>query len=244
MLKIENVSYSYDGVRSILNDVSCSLGTSDCVTLIGHNGAGKSTFLDLIGGRCIPQQGSIFLEGKDITFWTEKERASMIGCLFQDPSLNTAPSMTVRENILLTLSKGRFPRMSRHEVSKKILQDLQDFLPFELEPLLDSSAWNLSGGERQLLSFALLVKTRPALLLLDEPTAALDTNAATELLKRVTRTDIPIILITHNPIIAQYVGNKLWCIEQGSLRYEYGPEKVDMPIQDLMKEIDVEVLMS
>lgn len=244
MLRIENIAYSYDGERYIVDGISCSLEQSDCVTLIGHNGAGKSTFLDLLGGSKIAQRGSIFLNNQDITQWSELKRASFIGRLFQNPSLNTAPSMTVKENILLTLSKGCRPYLGWRQPSAKILQKLQEFLPFELEPLLDLPAYNLSGGQRQLLSFALLVETKPALMLLDEPTAALDTQAATELLKLVSKiNNIPTILITHNPIIAQHVGNKLWCIDDGKLRHQCGPEKVDMPIDKFMNEIDIDAFV-
>lgn len=240
MLEFQHVSFAYEGKKSVIHDLSCRLDRGDCVTVIGHNGAGKSTFFDLVCGRLHPQQGVIILDGKDITQWPEHKRAQIMGRLFQNPMLNTAPSLTVRENIQLSRLRTRVPALRSQTLSQDFYKQVQKMLPYDLYNHLDQPTWSLSGGQRQLLSFALLVQTKPALLLLDEPTAALDTVAATSLLQEVMKIkDIPILLITHDSQIAQYVGNRLWQFDAGQIKAAYGPEKRELPVHKFMQELDL-----
>lgn len=242
MLELKSVSCGYEN-NSVLNDVSCTINTGDCITIIGHNGTGKSTLFDVISGRLNAQAGTITINGKDVTHLREVERVGMIGRLFQNPSLNLAPSMSVHDNIVVTLTKSKRAKLRSASIPPIIIKNLIEMLPFNIVDYLSSPAHSLSGGQRQLLAFALLILTKPAVLLLDEPTAALDTNAATQLLRLVQKNSkkygIPTLIITHDPIIAQHVGNRLWEIANGTIAKEYGEEKRTLPLYNIMTEIDI-----
>lgn len=245
MLELKSISCGYAD-KVVLRNISCRINTGDCITIIGHNGTGKSTLFDVISGRLKAYSGTIIVNGQDVTRLTEVNRVSMIGQLFQNPSLNMALSMSVHDNIIVTLTKGRSAQLRSASVSRGIINQLNDMLPFDVEAYFKVPARSLSGGQRQLLAFALLILTRPAVLLLDEPTAALDTHAATQLLKLVQKNSlqhaIPTLIITHDPVIAQHVGNRLWEIAEGTIIKEYGEEKRTLPLHEIMTEIDIAAL--
>lgn len=225
MLKLEDIHIAFNRLK-VLNGLNCELNRGDFVALMGCNGAGKSTLLDVITGASKPERGRIFIDQKDVTEWSEMERAPFIGRLFQNTRLASVSTLTVRENLSLAMLKGgaatlrkglsRFPE----EVVERVLRPLN----LRFEELLDTPMGDLSGGQRQIISFIMATLIPPRILLLDEPTAALDPRSATELLlfakEFVAKRKIPTLMITHDPEIARDVGNKLWVLEGGVLRCE------------------------
>lgn len=222
MLKLENIHIAFNGLK-VLNDLSLQLNSGDFVAIMGCNGAGKSTLFDLIAGTTKPDQGRVLLDGQDITGWSEIERAPFIGRLFQNTRLASVSTLTVRENLALATLKGRSAGL-RHGLSQfpeDVIERVLQPLNLRLEELLDTPMGALSGGQRQIVSFIMATLVPPRILLLDEPTAALDPRSATELLifakEFVGKHGIPTVMITHDPEIARHVGNKLWMIEGGKL---------------------------
>jgi putative ABC transport system ATP-binding protein len=224
MLKLENIHVSF-GNLEVLAGLNCHLNAGDFVAIMGCNGAGKSTLFDVIAGTTKPDRGRILLDGEDITEWSETQRAPLIGRLFQNTRLASVSTLTVRENLALATLKGRSAGL-RHGLShfpEKVIDKILRPLNLRLEELLDRPMGTLSGGQRQIVSFIMATLVPPRILLLDEPTAALDPKSATELLlfakEFVREHGIPTVMITHDPEIARHTGNKLWVIEKGKLRF-------------------------
>lgn len=189
--------------------------------LMGANGAGKTTLFDLIAGKTLPDEGRISLDGLDVTKMQERQRACLIGRLFQNPAAGSCPNLTVRENLALAAIKDRqagfrsgvraFPAEAADEMLR----------PLNLDSLLDLPMGALSGGQRQFIAFAMAVLTPPTLLLLDEPTAALDPRSASTLLtfahQYVKKHAIPTLMITHDVAFANQYGNRLWILKEGDI---------------------------
>lgn len=244
MLILNDVSVSI-GKKAILTNISCTVESGDFIVIVGANGAGKSTLFDLIAGRRKAGAGTIILDNVDITSWSEQQRAALIGRLLQDPNLNTVASMTVRQNLALAQLKGRRARLvnGMTRCSTELIISLKQELGLDLTPLLDVKLASLSGGQRQLIAFIMAILTRPKLLLLDEPTAALDPQAATILLsfaiKYLKNHRIPTLLITHDQDLARTIGNKLWVIDHGRIsRQLSGAAKENADPQELAGHID------
>ena len=184
MLKIINATKIFNkgtvNERVALNDVSLNLDKGDFVTIIGGNGAGKSTLLNIISGNYLIDKGSILLDNEDITFKPEYKRAYNIGRLFQDPLKGTAPNMTVEENLVLALGRGK-KRGLRFGISNKereLFKERLAELNLGLEDRLKSKVGLLSGGQRQAITLIMATLNTPKLLMLDEHTAALDPSTA------------------------------------------------------------------
>lgn len=225
MLKLENIHVEYDGLK-VLKGLNCSLEKGDFASIIGSNGAGKSTFFDVITGKVKPQKGRVLLDQKDITRLTESERAPIIGRLFQNVCLASVDNLTVRENLALATLKGKKPTLKKGlnkfptELVKEVLEPLQ----LRIEDLLDTPIKQLSGGQRQIVSLIMTTLVPPKILLLDEPSAALDPRSATELLifakTFVKKNKIPTLLITHDLAVAKNIGNQFWALKGGKLELE------------------------
>lgn len=243
MLKINHLSVSFKNV-DVLKNLSGTIENGDFITIIGANGAGKSTLLDAIAGKIKPKTGSLILDEIDITGKNERERAPFMGRLFQNPSLSSVPSMTVRENLALATFKHGVTGFSKalKNFPVNAVKNILEPMNINIVQLLDKRMGDLSGGQRQLIAFVMATLTPPKLLLLDEPTAALDPGSATRLLMFAThyirQHSITTIMITHDPHLATTLGNKLWIIEDGIIKKEYGPEKKNLSTEDLIGEID------
>ncbi len=228
----------------ILEDLSCEVTEGDFVVIVGANGAGKSTFFNTIAGKTIPQNGTIELEGTDITMLSEQQRAGMITRLFQSTQLNSVGSLTVAQNLALAHYSRRRARLV--DGMQVLPQELAERIIGELgihPSLLEKPMHALSGGQRQLIAFVMATRHIPKVLLLDEPTAALDPQAATRLLQYSTQFirqhQITTLLITHDPHIALSIGNKVWILENGRITKQYGAhEKKSLKPDELIGRIE------
>lgn len=239
MLEFSSVSFSI-GRKKIIDSISHIVQKGDFIIILGHNGAGKSTLFDLICGKQIPTKGTITLHGKDITQIGEVARSQFIGRLHQNPRNNVISSMTVRENLALSLYKNQYATLRS---GLKCLEDqftsLLSGLFHNVETILETKMSNLSGGQQQTIAALMITAHQPEIVLLDEPTAALDPNAATNVLqflhKQIQKNKTTTLLITHDPYIALHLGNKIWILEHGKIKKE-----IDKSIE---KEIHPEQLI-
>lgn len=247
MLKLTNINVWY-GNNHILRDLNCTIERGDFIVIVGANGAGKSTFFDVIAGKVKPTSGSIHLDGVDITALNELERSAMITRLFQNTRLNSVGSMTVAQNLAMahySRRSARFVNGTQALPRAQAGQLLQGIgMP---ETLLDKSMQQLSGGQRQLIAFIMATQLIPKVLLLDEPTAALDPQASTKLLsfatKFIKQHAVTSLLITHDPHIALSIGNKVWILERGTITKQYSAqEKKNLNPDKLIGQIDYAAL--
>lgn len=245
MLQLLNLSKKFNNLP-VLQSLSCRVAPGDFVIIIGPNGTGKTTLFDIISGKTAPDQGSIYLDDNDITSMSEQKRAKFISRLFQNTYLGSCSALTVRENLAMATLKERPAgfRLARTAFPEKTIEEF--LAPLNLEKLLDVPMSSLSGGQRQIIAFVMSILKPPKLLLLDEPTAALDPTSATQLLsfaKKYAQThEVPILLITHDPMIAKHLGNRLWILGNGGIQKEFGPEKNKMDLQDFFRPIHYEAL--
>ncbi len=245
MLQLSNVSKKFNKLP-VLQALSCTVNPGDFVIIMGPNGTGKTTLFDIISGKVAHDSGSIFLDGIDITSMTEQKRAGFISRLFQNTYLGSCSALTVRENLAMATLKERSAgfQLATAAFPEKIVEEF--LAPLNLEKLLDIPMSSLSGGQRQIIAFIMSILKPPKLLLLDEPTASLDPTTATQLLsfaKKYAQTHkVPILLITHDPMIAKYLGDRLWILGHGAIQKEFGAEKNGMSPQDFFRPIDYEAL--
>jgi putative ABC transport system ATP-binding protein len=245
MLQLANISKKFNNLP-VLQSLSCTVNPGDFVIIMGPNGTGKTTLFDIISGKVAPDQGTICLDGINLTSMSEQKRARFISRLFQNTYLGSCSALTVRENLAMATLKERAAGfgLAKAAFPEKIVAEFLS--PLRLEKLLDVSMSALSGGQRQIIAFVMSILKPPKLLLLDEPTAALDPTSATQLLsftKQYAKTHkVPILLITHDPMIAKHLGDRLWILGQGAIQKEFGPEKSLMDPQNFFHPIHYEAL--
>lgn len=246
MLKLQNISKTFNkgtaSAKQAINNLSLQLNPGDFVSIIGSNGAGKSTVFNAIGGSFLVDSGHIFLENEDITFMPEHKRARQIGRLFQDPLRGTAPNMTIEENLALV-----YLRANKHRSIFGITNKERDFfrtklaeLDLGLENRLKSKVGLLSGGQRQALTLLMATMITPKLLLLDEHTAALDPATADKVLtlteKIVATGQITTMMITHNIASALTLGNRTVMMNNGQIILDIsGEERTKMTVPQLLE---------
>ncbi|WP_432357237.1 ABC transporter ATP-binding protein [Sporosarcina sp. UB5] len=247
MLKLEQINKIFNEAtldeKIALDEINLELTSGDFVTVIGSNGAGKSTMLNMISGALTPDFGKIEIAGKDVTKLPEYVRSRMIGRVFQDPMAGTAPTMTIEENLAMAYSRDK-KRVLRRGVDKKrreFFRSSLETLHLNLENRLNAKVGMLSGGERQALSLLMATFTQPSILLLDEHTAALDPSRAeliTNLTKELVEKDqLTTLMITHNMQQALDLGNRLIMMDKGQIILEVGAEeKKGLTIDKLMAE--------
>ena len=247
MLKLENINVWY-GSNHILKDLNCTVHLHDFIVIVGANGAGKSTFFDLIAGNVKPTSGTITLDGQDITHTSELERAGLITRLFQNTRLNSVGSMTVAQNLAMAHYSRRRAgfkdgmHVMPHAQATALVEKIG--MP---ESILNKTMQQLSGGQRQLIAFVMATQLIPQILLLDEPTAALDPQASTKLLSFASHFikthGITSLLITHDPYIALNMGNKIWVLENGTISKQFtADEKKNLNPDKLIGHIDYAML--
>lgn len=245
MLEIRHISKTFNpgtvNEKRALNDLSLTLEDGDFVTVIGGNGAGKSTMLNAIAGVWPVDEGQILIEGKDVTRLPEYKRAAFLGRVFQDPMNGTAATMGIEENLALALRRGKMrslkPGISQSE--RKLYRDLLLRLGLGLEERLTSKVGLLSGGQRQALTLLMATLKRPKLLLLDEHTAALDPKTARKVLdlteEMVAEQHLTALMVTHNMKDAISIGNRLIMMDDGRIIYDVrGDEKKKLTVEDLL----------
>ncbi|WP_288300213.1 ABC transporter ATP-binding protein [uncultured Lactobacillus sp.] len=228
--------------KNILKNINLKINDGDFITLLGTNGAGKSTLLNIINGSIFPTSGKIILKERDLTNLSEVKRAKYIAQVFQDPKMGTAPRMTVAENLLLATKRGQ----QRGLHLRGLDQHLEEFkretaqLPNGLNERLNTFVGNLSGGQRQTLSFLMATIKKPELLLLDEHTAALDPNTSRQLLeltnKVVKKEHLTCIMITHQLKDAIKYGNRTIILNSGKIVLDVnGQDKTTLTEEDILQ---------
>ena len=231
--------------KKALNGLDLRLQEGDFVTVIGGNGAGKSTMLNAIAGTWLVDEGSIVIDGIDVTRLSEHKRAKYLGRVFQDPMTGTAASMQIEENLALAARRGK-SRTLRIGITAKEREEYRQqlkILELGLENRLTTSVGLLSGGQRQALTLLMATLQKPKLLLLDEHTAALDPKTAAKVLevtdKIVGRDNLTTIMITHNMKDAIAHGNRLVMMHEGHIIYDVaGEEKKNLTVADLLKKFE------
>ncbi len=227
MLRISNLykvfNFGEVNEKIALQDINLCLAPGEFVTVIGGNGAGKSTLLNCIAGVYIPEEGSILLDGREITRLPDYRRAASICRIFQDPMIGTAASLTVEENLALALRRGHRRRLNRAitENERELFRVKLARLELGLEDRLAAPVKLLSGGQRQALALLMATLVRPQLALLDEHTASLDPKTALRVLE-LTKTlfeneKITTLMITHNMEQALRLGKRLIMLHEGSI---------------------------
>lgn len=227
--------------KTALRGLSLHLNEGDFVTVIGGNGAGKSTMLNAVAGVFPVDAGTITIDGVDVTSLAEHKRAKYIGRVFQDPMTGTAATMQIDENLALAKRRGesRTLRRSITRAERDEYHELLKILDLGLEDRLTAKVGLLSGGQRQALTLLMATLVRPKLLLLDEHTAALDPKTAAKVLdateRIVNRDGLTTLMITHNMRDALAHGNRLVMMNDGNVIFDAsGEEKKKLTIQDLI----------
>ena len=225
-----------------LNDLSLTLNDGDFVTVIGGNGAGKSTMQNAICGTWQPDEGQVILDGIDVTALPEHKRAKYLGRVYQDPMMGTAAGMQIEENLALAARRGK-PRTLRPMITKderESYRRLLEELGLGLESRLSTKVGTLSGGQRQALTLLMATLQSPKLLLLDEHTAALDPKTAARVMeltdKIVSETKLTTLMITHNMRDAIHYGNRLIMQHDGRVILDIsGEDKEKLTVPELLE---------
>ena len=245
MLELKNISKTFfPGTvheKTALDNLSLTLHEGDFVTVIGGNGAGKSTMLNAIAGTFSVDSGSILIDGKDVTRLPEFKRAALLGRVFQDPMMGTAPTMQIQENLALAARRGKHRGLKwgiTPQEEQEYYQKLKN-LDLGLEDRMKAKVGLLSGGQRQALTLLMAALQKPKLLLLDEHTAALDPRTAAKVLelsdKIVEENHLTTMMITHNMKDAIAHGNRLIMMDAGHVVLDIsGEEKKKLTVSDLL----------
>ncbi len=245
MLHLESISKTFNpgtiNEKKALSGLSLHLAPGDFVTVIGGNGAGKSTMLNAIAGVWPVDQGRIILDGQDITALPEHKRAGLIGRVFQDPMMGTAPNMQLEENLALARRRGdrRGLRWGVTKAEREEFYERLKGLGLGLEDRLTAKVGLLSGGQRQAATLLMAAIKQPKLLLLDEHTAALDPATAAKVLELSDRivgeNGLTALMITHNMTDAIRHGNRLIMMNEGRIILDVGgQEKQQLTKQQLV----------
>ena len=231
--------------KTALSGLSVTLNDGDFVTVIGGNGAGKSTMLNATAGTFFVDSGKVLIDGADVTNLPEHKRAAFIGRVFQDPMMGTAPSMQIEENLALAARRGQRRGLSWGVTKEEREQyrELLGGLGLGLESRLATKVSTLSGGQRQALTLLMATLKRPKLLLLDEHTAALDPKTAAKVLQLsdeiIAKNHLTAMMVTHNMANAIEYGNRLIMMNNGKIIYDVkGEEKKKLTVDDLLQKFE------
>ena len=245
MLELKNICKTFNpgtiNAKVALNHLNLTLKDGDFCTVIGGNGAGKSTMLNAVAGVFTVDSGSIVIDGQDVTRLPEHKRASLLGRVFQDPMMGTAPTMQIEENLALAARRGqrRGLKWGITAVERADYKELLRSLDLGLEDRMTAKVGLLSGGQRQALTLLMAALKRPKLLLLDEHTAALDPKTAAKVLtlsdQIVEENGLTTLMITHNMKDAIQHGNRLIMMDAGRVVVDIsGEEKKKLTGPDLL----------
>ena len=245
MLEIKNVFKTFNAgtinEKVALNGLNLELKKGDFVTVIGGNGAGKSTMLNAVAGVFPVDEGKILIDGVDVTHLPEYKRAKFIGRVFQDPMMGTAATMQIEENLAMAARRGK-PRTLRIGITRQEREEYREklkILELGLEDRMTAKVGLLSGGQRQALTLLMATLQEPKLLLLDEHTAALDPKTAAKVLEAtqriVEKSNLTTMMITHNMRDAIAYGNRLIMMYDGHVVVDVsGEEKKHLTVEQLL----------
>lgn len=245
MLELHNVKKAFNkgtiNEKKALNGVELTLQDGDFVTIIGGNGAGKSTTLNAIAGVWPVDEGAIIINGQNVTGLSEHKRAKFIGRVFQDPMTGTAATMEIQENLALAARRGE-RRGLRWGITRREREEYHEMLKsldLGLEDRMTAKVGLLSGGQRQALTLLMATLKKPEILLLDEHTAALDPKTAAKVLelsdKIISEHHLTAMMVTHNMNDAIKHGNRLIMMNDGKVIFDVkGEEKANLTVDDLL----------
>ena len=247
MLEIKNIHKTFNegtiNEKKVFEGLSLTLEDGDFVTVIGGNGAGKSTMLNLVAGAYPVDEGQIIIDGVDVTKLPEFKRASYIGRVFQDPRMGTASDMWVEENMSIADSRGhrRGVRWAIRGKDRAKYKEQLKMLDLGLEDRLTTKMGLLSGGQRQAITLLMAAMKKPKLLLLDEHTAALDPKTAAKVLeitdKLIEENHLTALMVTHNMRDAIAHGNRIIMMNAGKIVLDIkGEEKKKLTVEALLAE--------
>ena len=247
MLELKDVCKTFHpgtvNAKVALNHLNLTLEDGDFVTVIGGNGAGKSTMLNAISGVWRPDAGQILIDGMDVTAMPEHRRAKLLGRVFQDPMMGTAPTMQIEENLALAMRRGKHRglRWGIRSAERQQYRELLQEFDLGLEDRLTTKAGLLSGGQRQALTLLMATLVTPKLLLLDEHTAALDPATAEKVLELtksiVAEKKITCLMVTHNMHQALELGNRTLMMDAGRIVFDVkGEARGKMTVDDLLEK--------
>jgi len=245
MISIINITKTFNrgDVNQVtaLSKVNLEVNEGDFITIIGSNGAGKSTFLNAIAGTYPLDSGQIVLDGDNIINWAEYKRAALIGRVFQDPLLGTCAGATIEQNLAMANKRGKMRGLGLGVKNKdrEFFREKLAVLKLGLEDRLKSHTGLLSGGQRQALTMLMATMVRPRLLLLDEHTAALDPKTGGMILdltaEIVQSQNLTTLMVTHNMNQAISMGNRLIMFHRGEIVMDIsGEEKQNLKVNDLL----------
>ena len=249
MLKLDNIHKTFNpgtiNEKIALNGVNLTLNEGDFVTVIGGNGAGKSTTLNAIAGVWPIDSGKIYIGGDDVTKLSEHKRAKYLGRVFQDPMTGTATTMSIEENMAIAARRGEKRGLSwgiTHQ-ERDTYREMLKTLDLGLEDRLTSKVGLLSGGQRQAITLLMASIKKPKLLLLDEHTAALDPKTAAKVLeisdKIIAENHLTAMMVTHNMKDAIVHGNRLIMMHEGKVILNIsGEEKKKLTVEDLRQQFE------
>ena len=249
MLKLDNIHKTFNpgtiNEKIALNCVNLTLNEGDFVTVIGGNGAGKSTTLNAIAGVWPIDSGKIYIGGDDVTKLSEHKRAKYLGRVFQDPMTGTATTMSIEENMAIAARRGEKRGLSwgiTHQ-ERDTYREMLKALDLGLEDRLTSKVGLLSGGQRQAITLLMASIKKPKLLLLDEHTAALDPKTAAKVLeisdKIIAENHLTAMMVTHNMKDAIVHGNRLIMMHEGKVILNIsGEEKKKLTVEDLLHQFE------
>ncbi len=249
MLTITNVRKTFNkgtiNEKKALNGINLHLNEGDFCTIIGGNGAGKSTILNMVAGVYPIDSGKIEIDGINISRYPEYKRAKYIGRVFQDPMRGTAAGMQIEENLALALRRGKKRGLGAGIKNRErdFYRDSLAKLGLGLQTRMTSKVGLLSGGQRQALTLLMATLERPKLLLLDEHTAALDPKTAKKVLELtnefVSEQNLTALMVTHNMKDAIQMGNRLIMMHEGRIIYDVsGEEKKKLQVEDLLRKFE------
>lgn len=249
MIELQNivVKFNRNTVDQVdaLSEINFRIHPREFVTVIGTNGSGKSTLLNAIAGNVIPDQGKIFVNGKDVTSNKDFQRARYISRVFQNPFAGTAADMTLAENLLMAYFRGksRFPKISLTKKLKDSFREKLSSLEMQLEDRIDQVVGTLSGGQRQAVTLLMAVMNPPQVLLLDEHTAALDPKTATQVVRLTQRfvagNCLTTLMVTHSMQQALELGTRTIMMHHGRIIDEMNAEeKKTLTVEELLGKFE------
>lgn len=252
MLDLISISKTFNpgtvNEKKALNGVSLHLEDGDFATIVGSNGAGKSTMFNAITGAFFVDEGQILLDNEDITYKKDFNRSKIIGHLFQDPLKGTAPHMTIEENMALAYLRASDHKnsfLSRvNSAEKARFREQLALLDMGLENRMKQPVGLLSGGQRQALTLLMATMVTPKILLLDEHTAALDPATAEQVLKLtkniIAERHITCLMVTHNMHQALELGNRTLMMDSGKIVLDIsGKERDGLTVDSLLEQFRI-----
>ena len=252
MIRLEEITKVFNkgtiDEKVAVDRITLHVRKGEFVTVIGSNGAGKTTVLNLSSGTFVPDEGDIFIDDSRVTNLAEHRRARYLGRVFQNPLMGTAASMTIEENLAMADLRGqtRTLRWGVSKVRREHYREILEMLGLGLEHRLKDSVSLLSGGQRQSLTLVMVTLSLPKLLLLDEHTAALDPKTAQLVMdltqKIVEENNLTTVMVTHNMPQAIRYGNRMIMLHEGRIQFDIqGEEKKALTVEEVVRRFGAEL---